>query len=62
MKASNERELPITNNHLVAIHALPVLHKDPFDRMLVAQAILEGALLLTTDSLLTKYPGPVRRV
>lgn len=56
------QELPITSNHVVAIDGLPAVHKDPFDRMLVAQAAVEGALLLTVDSLLTKYPGPIRRV
>lgn len=55
-------ELPITSSHVVAVDSLPVIHKDPFDRMLVAQAIIEGALLLTVDSLLMKYPGPIRRV
>lgn len=55
-------ELTITSHHVVAVDSLPTLHKDPFDRLLVAQAIIEGALLLTTDSLLTKYPGPVQRV
>ena len=55
-------ELTITSNHVVAVDTLPTLHKDPFDRMLVAQAIVEGALLLTTDAWLTKYPGPVRHV
>lgn len=55
-------ELPITSQHALAVESLPPLHKDPFDRILIAQAITEGILLLTADSLLTKYPGPVRRV
>jgi PIN domain nuclease of toxin-antitoxin system len=55
-------ELPITSNHVVAIDSLPAIHKDPFDRVLIAQAIVEGALLITTDALLMKYPGPIRRV
>jgi PIN domain nuclease of toxin-antitoxin system len=55
-------ELVIASNHVVATESLPAIHKDPFDRLLVAQALEEGALLLTTDSLLTRYPGPIRRV
>lgn len=55
-------ELPITSDHVVAVDSLPLVHKDPFDRVLVAQAIVEGVILLTTDSLLTKYPGPIRSV
>jgi PIN domain nuclease of toxin-antitoxin system len=42
--------------------SLPALHKDPFDRILVAQAIVEGVTLLTVDSLLAKYPGPIRKL
>jgi PIN domain nuclease of toxin-antitoxin system len=55
-------ELPIAGEHAVAVDALPPLHKDPFDRMLVAQAMVEGVLLLTSDLLVAQYPGPVRRV
>ncbi|MGK5025060.1 type II toxin-antitoxin system VapC family toxin [Janthinobacterium sp. RB2R34] len=55
-------ELPVTSEHAVAIEGLPPIHKDPFDRMLVAQATVEGITLLTADALLAQYPGPVRRV
>lgn len=55
-------ELPIGSEHAVAINSLPSIHKDPFDRMLVAQAMVEGITLLTTDSLVAQYPGAVRRV
>lgn len=55
-------ELPITSEHAVAIDSLPLIHKDPFDRILIAQAMVEGITLLTTDSLVAKYPGPVRPV
>jgi len=55
-------ELPILSDHVVAIDSLPGIHKDPFDRVLVAQASVEGITLLTTDSLLTQYPGPIRAV
>ena len=53
-------ELPVTGEHVLAIEALPLLHRDPFDRMLVAQATSEGVLLLTTDPSVGRYPGPVR--
>jgi len=55
-------EMPIVSDHIVAIESLPVIHKDPFDRVLVAQASVEGITLLTTDSLLAQYPGPIRIV
>ncbi len=55
-------ELPILSDHVVAIENLPAIHKDPFDRLLVAQAIVEGIALLTADSLLGQYPGPLRIV
>jgi PIN domain nuclease of toxin-antitoxin system len=53
-------ELPIISDHIVAIESLPTLHKDPFDRVLVAQATVEGVTLLTLDSLVAQYPGPIR--
>ena len=55
-------ELPILSDHVVAIESLPPIHKDPFDRLLVAQATVEGITLLTTDSVVAQYPGPVRMV
>jgi PIN domain nuclease of toxin-antitoxin system len=55
-------ELPIGGDHAVALDGLPPLHKDPFDRILIAQATVEGITLLTVDPLVAQYPGPVRRV
>lgn len=55
-------ELPITGEHAVSLEGLPAIHKDPFDRILVAQSMLEGISLLTTDPLVAQYPGPVRRL
>lgn len=55
-------ELPIMSQHVLAVSHLPDLHKDPFDRMLVAQAQSEGFLLLTADQRVALYPGPVQRV
>lgn len=55
-------ELPILGEHAVAVAGLPPIHKDPFDRLLVAQATVEGILLLTGDALVAQYPGPIRLV
>jgi PIN domain nuclease of toxin-antitoxin system len=55
-------ELAITSAHAVAIDDLPPIHRDPFDRLLVAQAMVEGIVLLTTDPLVAQYPAPVQRV
>ena len=55
-------EVPITSEHAVTVDGLPPIHKDPFDRLLVAQAMVEGMALVTADPLVTQYPGPVRRV
>jgi PIN domain nuclease of toxin-antitoxin system len=55
-------ELAITSEHAVAVGTLPMVHKDPFDRMLLAQAIVEGLTLLTADEVLARYAGPVRKV
>jgi PIN domain nuclease of toxin-antitoxin system len=56
------QELPITGEHAVAVANLPPLHKDPFDRIIVAQSIVEGITLLTSDPRVAQYPAPVRRV
>ena len=55
-------EIPVTSQHAVNIDGLPPLHKDPFDRLLLAQALSEGITLLTGDTQLAGYPGPVRKV
>ena len=55
-------ELPMSSLHAVAIDLLPTVHRDPFDRMLVAQASVEGFPLFTSDDLLAQYSGVVRRV
>lgn len=56
------RELPVTSEHAVAVNNLPPLHKDPFDRILVAQARVEGLTLLTADKAVAKYGEGVKRV
>ena len=55
-------ELPIRSEHAIAVTDLPGIHKDPFDRILIAQALVEGVTLLTSDPLVARYPGPIRRV
>lgn len=55
-------ELPILSEHAVAIEGLPAIHKDPFDRLLIVQAMVEGITLLTNDAVVARYPGPVRFV
>ena len=55
-------ELPILGNHTEQLLKLPPLHKDPFDRMLVAQSMAEPLVLLTNDSLLAQYWDGVRLV
>jgi PIN domain nuclease of toxin-antitoxin system len=53
--------MSISSEHAVAIDTLPPIHQDPFDRILVAQAMVEGIILLTADALVAQYPGPVRQ-
>jgi PIN domain nuclease of toxin-antitoxin system len=56
------QELVIASEHVVFVDALPLLHKDPFDRLLVAQATVEGIMLLTQDNLVAGYSGPIRKI
>ena len=55
-------ELAFTSEHAIATDELPPIHKDPFDRMLLAQAHVEGVTLLTSDAVVAKYPGAVRKL
>ena len=59
---SGYRFLPIESEHAIAVEGLPAHHQDPFDRILIAQAISEDITLLTTDSMVARYPGPIRKV
>lgn len=54
------RTLPIRASHVTALAALPMLHKDPFDRILIAQAVAEGLDFVTNDEHIISYP--VRRI
>ena len=53
-------ELAVSGAHAVAADLLPPVNSDPFDRMLVAQAQIEGLTLLTLDPVIGRYPGPIR--
>lgn len=55
-------ELPVLAPHALEVQMLPPIHGDPFDRLLLAQAMTEGLTLLTTDGQLARYPSPVLHV
>jgi len=55
-------ELPVTSLHAVSRDGPPPLHKDPFDRILLAQALVEGVALVTHDAQLARYPVAVKKV
>ena len=55
-------ELEIRSEHALAVGSLPSIHKDPFDRILIAQAQVENITLLTTDDMVTRYAGPIQAV
>lgn len=60
--SSGFREIQLASDHGIATLGLPPIHQDPFDRVLIAQAITEDITLLTADSILARYPGPIRKV
>ena len=53
-------ELPVQAAHVLAVADLPSLHRDPFDRLLLAQARVDSLLFITADQQLASYPGPIR--
>lgn len=59
VEANRFAELPLTIAHTVAIRDLPPIHKDPFDRTLIAQARVEGLTLVSRDAGLTRYDVPL---
>lgn len=56
------QELNIRGDHVAALDQLPPKHKDPFDRILLAQAIVEGMILVTADTQIAQYEGPIQFV
>lgn len=55
-------ELPIEGRHTLAVASFPDIHRDPFDRIQIAQARTEGMLFVTSDAMLAGYGDPVRVV
>jgi len=62
MGASGFQELKISAKHAAKVHELPLYHRDPFDRLLIAQALVETMRLLTADSVLAQYSELVMTV
>ena len=60
--ASGFIELDVTGAHAVAVGGLPPIHKDPFDRILIAQAQIQGLTLLTADAVVARYPGSIKLI
>ena len=57
--AADYEELPLTGLHAVTVASLPPIHRDPFDRILIAQALSEDLTLLTSDKIVARYPGRI---
>lgn len=62
LMANGYQELDLSGRHCLGLVHLPDIHRDPFDRMLIAQAQAEGLTLLTADATVARYKGPVRLV
>ena len=62
LRESGYTELPVTGAHTAAVDLLPPIHGDPLDRILIAQARIEGVTLLTADRTVGRYPGPIQVV
>lgn len=58
-RATQLKELPVTAEHAARVGTLEPLHRDPFDRLLLAQALCEPARLLTSDRMIARYPAPI---
>ncbi len=56
------REISISSEHAVGVQALPLIHKDPFDRLLISQSISEAIALVTADPVLSQYTSMVKQV
>ena len=55
-QANGVQILPVTLDHVLAVESLPAAHKDPFDRLLIAQANVERAVLVSADAIFARYP------
>ena len=56
------QEIAVEGRHCLALADLPLLHSDPFDRLLIAQAMSEGMQLVTADRKVAAYDGPIVKV
>ena len=59
---NGHEELTIESRHVVLVDSMPLIHKNPFDRILISEAMVEGITLLTADPVIAKYPGLIRKV
>ena len=59
LRANGYAELSVSSPHALAVQSLPPIHKDPFDRILIAQAHVHGATLVTADETVGRYPGNI---
>jgi len=62
LRDAGYREFMVTADHVLMVGTLPLLHRDPFDRLLLAQAMVEGATLITADEAVLRYAGPVELI
>jgi len=62
LRINGYTEVPVTSAHVAAVDLLPPVHRDPFDRLLVAQAQIEGLMLWTADAVVGRYSGPIRLI
>ena len=62
IQGSGFRELPVTAQHTLALHTLPAHHRDPFDRLLIAQAMSEPLCLYTSDRMLPPYSPTIQLI
>jgi PIN domain nuclease of toxin-antitoxin system len=56
------QEIIVDSLHALAVATLPPIHRDPFDRLLIAQSMVEGTTLLTVDAMVAQYPAAIRLV
>jgi PIN domain nuclease of toxin-antitoxin system len=62
LPGNSYQELPVRSAHTIFVTSLPPIHKDPFDRIVIAQAMVEGMALRTADPLVAQYLGALRKV
>jgi PIN domain nuclease of toxin-antitoxin system len=62
IEASGFHEVPVTSQHAASVYSLPPIHRDPFDRILIAQAICEPLIFVTADKLLGEYSHLIKVV